>query len=159
MNNGRTMNIAMLLAPDDVVFGLRAADKKQLVHELAKRAGAKLGIAVPVIAEALLEREELGSTGLGKGFALPHARVPGLDRCFGMFARLNRPIDFLAIDEQHVDLVFLLLIPPDAQSEHNAALAAISRRMREPAILDRARQAKDANVLHRLIAGETRGPC
>src|SRR6185312_1617615 len=103
--------------------------------------------------DPLTQREQLGSTGLGKGFALPHARVAGLDRCFGLFARLARPIDFQAIDERPVDLVFLLLIPQDAESEHIAALAAISRRMRDAGLLDRARKAEKANALYRLIVG------
>lgn len=145
------MNIDDLLAPEDVIYGLRVADKAQLVQELAKRAAPRLGIAAPAIASPLLEREQLGSTGLGKGFGLPHARVAGLDRCFGMFARLARPIDFQAIDERPIDLVFLLLIPHDAEGEHVAALAAISRRMRDAGLLDRVRNANGANAVYRLI--------
>lgn len=145
------MNIAALLAPEDVIIGLRAAGKNQLIQELARRAGARLGIDPGAIAAALLERERLGSTGLGKGFALPHARVAGLDRCFGLFARLARAIDFQAIDERPVDLVFLLLIPSAAESEHIAALAAISRRMRDQGVLDRVRKAEDAKAVCQLI--------
>src|SRR5205085_3528076 len=130
------MNIAALLAPEDVIIELRVAEKNQLIQELARRAGARLAIDPGPIATVLLEREQLGSTGLGKGFALPHARVAGLDRCFGMFARLARPIDFQAIDERPVDLVFLLLIPQNAEAAHVAVLAAISRRMRDAALLD-----------------------
>jgi PTS system nitrogen regulatory IIA component len=146
------MKIDELLAPDGVIVGLRVADKGQLVQELAKRAAPQLGIAAPAIATPLLEREQLGSTGLGKGFALPHARVAGLDRCFGLFARLARPVDFQAIDERPVDLVFLLLIPLDAEGAHVAALAAISRRMRDAALLDRVRKAGTADAVYRLIA-------
>ena len=150
------MNIEDLLAPGDVIDALRLPGKAQLVQELAKRAAPRLGIAAPAIASPLLEREQLGSTGLGKGFALPHARVAGLDRCFGMFARLARPIDFQAIDERPVDLVFLLLIPHDAEGEHVAALAAISRRMRDAGLLDRLRKADGGEALHRLIVdGQT----
>lgn len=144
------MKIGELLAPADVIVGLRVADKGQLVQELAKRVAPQLGIGALAIANPLLEREQLGSTGLGKGFALPHARVAGLDRSFGLFARLARPIDFQAIDERPVDLVFLLLIPHDAEGEHVAALAAISRRMRDAALLDRVRKAQ-ADTLYRLI--------
>ncbi len=147
------MKIDELLAPDGVIVGLRVADKGQLVQELAKRAAPQLGIAAPAIATPLLEREQLGSTGLGKGFALPHARVAGLDRCFGLFARLARPVDFQAIDERPVDLVFLLLIPLDAEGAHVAALAAISRRMRDAALLDRVRKAGTADAVYLLIAG------
>lgn len=147
------MKIDELLAPENVIPGLRVADKEQLVRELANRAAPQLGIAAPAIAAPLLEREQLGSTGLGKGFALPHARVAGLDRCFGLFAKLARPIDFQAIDERPVDLVFLLLIPEEAESEHVPALAAISRRMREAGLLDRVRKAEKSNGLYRLIVG------
>ena len=153
-----SMNLAGLLAPEDVVLGLRAADKAQLLQDLARRTGPRLGIEVASIADAVLAREQLGSTGLGKGFALPHARVAGLDRRFGMFVRLARPIDFQAIDERPVDLVFLLLIPLDAESEHIAALAAISRRMRDNAMLERARKTEDAKALYRLIVGDTQAP-
>ena len=146
------MKIDELLAPDGVIVGLRVADKGQLVQELAKRAAPQLGIAAPAIATPLLEREQLGSTGLGKGFALPHARVAGLDRCFGLFARLARPVDFQSIDERPVDLVFLLLIPLDAEGAHVAALAAISRRMRDAALLDRVRKAGTTDAVYRLIA-------
>ena len=146
------MKIDELLAPDGVIVGLRVADKGQLVQELAKRAAPQLGITATAIATPLLEREQLGSTGLGKGFALPHARVAGLDRCFGLFARLARPVDFQAIDERPVDLVFLLLIPLDAEGAHVAALAAISRRMRDAALLDRVRKAGTADAVYRLIA-------
>lgn len=145
------MKIDELLAPDNVIVGLRVADKAQLVQELAKRAAPQLGIPAPAIANPLLEREQLGSTGLGKGFALPHARVAGLDRCFGLFAKLARPIDFQAIDERPVDLVFLLLIPHDAESEHVAALAAISRRMRDAELLELVRKAQSTIALYQLI--------
>lgn len=148
------MSIAALLAPQDVVVGLRAGDKRQLVQELARRAAPRLGLDAPAIADAVLEREQLGSTGLGKGFALPHARVAGLDRCFGMLVRLARPIAFQAIDERPVDVVFLLLIPPDAEGEHIAALAAISRRMRDTGVLDRLRRSEDAKTLYDTIVAE-----
>lgn len=145
------MNITAFLAPEDVILGLRAGAKTQLIQDLARRAGARLARDPTPIAAVLLEREQLGSTGLGKGFALPHARVANLDRCFGLFARLARPIDFQAIDDRSVDLVFLLLIPAAAESEHIAALAAISRRMRDQAVLDRVRKAEGAKTVYQLI--------
>jgi len=147
------MKIADFLAASDVAVGMRASDKRQLLAELARRASGATGIDSATIANVLQARELLGSTGLGKGFALPHARVPGLTRFFGAFARLARPIDFQAIDQAPVDLVFLLLIPADAGSEHVAALASISRRLRNAEVLSLARKAPDAAALYQLLTG------
>ena len=121
------MDLADLIEPDRVVFAARATNKQQLLQDLASRAATLLNLDAQTIFTALQAREELGSTGLGDGFALPHARIEGLDRLFGMFMRLNRPIHFDSIDGNPVDLVFLLLIPPAAGSEHLAALASISQ--------------------------------
>jgi PTS system nitrogen regulatory IIA component len=148
-----TIRLGELLAPDSVIADLRARDKRGLIDGLANRAVKQLGVAAPAIAGPLIEREEMGSTGLGRGFALPHARVSGLDRCFGMFARFARPVEYQAIDELPVDLVFLLLIPPGAGTAHVAALAAISRRMRDPGLPDRLRRS-DTGELYRLIVGQ-----
>ena len=146
------MNISDFLAPADVIVGLRANAKDNVIRDLARRAASATGIDAAVIANALQARERLGSTGLGHGFALPHARIPGLTRFFGAFVRLARPIDFQAIDDAPVDLVFLLLIPADAENEHVAALAAISRRLRNPEVLKGVRKADNATTLHSLIA-------
>ena len=127
-------------------------DKPQLLAELARRSATATGIDVPAILTALQTREQLGSTGLGQGFALPHARIDGLTAFFGLFARLARPIDFQAIDGQPVDLVFLLLIPPNADTEHVAALAAIARPIRDRQFVRELRQAKDAAALHERLA-------
>jgi PTS system nitrogen regulatory IIA component len=113
---GTAMDLADLIEP--VVFAARASNKQQLLQDLASRVATLLNLDGRVIFDALQAREQLGSTGLGAGFALPHARVEGLDRLFGMFTRLNRPIHFDSIDGKPVDLVFLLLIPPTAGSEH-----------------------------------------
>ena len=145
------MVIVDLLAPADVMVGLRANSKENLIRELARRAAAATGVDAAAIANALLSRERLGSTGLGKGFALPHARIAGLTRFFGAFARLARPIDYQAIDDAPVDLVFLLLIPAGAETEHVAALAAISRRLRNTEVLAGVRKAGDAASLHELL--------
>ncbi len=147
------MPLKELLRPEHVVVGLRASDKTQLLAELARRAATALHTEAATILRALLGREELGSTGLGHGFALPHARLDGLTDFFGMFVRLNRPIDFAAIDGQPVDLVFLLLIPPDAGGRHLAALAAIARPLRGIGFVQRLRKAKDATELYALMTG------
>jgi nitrogen PTS system EIIA component len=144
------MDLADLIAPDRVIFA-RATNKQQLLQDLASRSATPLNLDAQTILTALQGREELGSTGLGDGFALPHARVEGLDRFFGMFMRLNRPIHFDSIDGNPVDLVFLLLIPPAAGSEHLAALASISRCLRDKEFAARLRKAPSAAALCSLL--------
>jgi PTS system nitrogen regulatory IIA component len=145
------MEIADFTAPQDVVAQLRVASKAQALRELARRAGAAVGVDEQVIHNALVERERLGSTGIGKKVALPHARIRGLDRIHGLFARLERPIDFDAIDEQPIDLVFLLLAPEDAGKDHLAALARISRLFRDPNTCVRLRKAEDAAAIYAIL--------
>ncbi len=145
------MDLADLIEPDRVIFAARTSNKQQLLQDLASRAAALLNLDSQTIFMALQSREELGSTGLGNGIALPHARIEGLDRLFGMFMRLNRPIHFDSIDDNPVDLVFLLLIPPAAGSEHLAALACISRYLREEKFAARLRKAPSAAVLYSLL--------
>lgn len=145
------MDLVQLISPDRVIFGLRAADKAQLLQELARRAGEYLNIPQKTILDGLVTREKLGSTGLGQGFALPHARIEGVKTLFGMFAKLQRPIAFDAIDENPVDFVFLLLIPLESEADHVAALAAISRRMRDPACAARLRKVDNAAALYALL--------
>jgi nitrogen PTS system EIIA component len=145
------MDLASLVDPSRVVFGARANNKEQLLLDLASRAAASLNLDPKAIFNALRARDELGSTGLGEGFALPHARIEGLDRLFGMFTRLNRPVHFDAIDAKPVDLVFLLLIPPAAGSEHLAALASISRYLRDKEFAAKLRKAPSASALCSLL--------
>src|SRR5471030_764366 len=137
------MEIADFLKPGDVVASVKATDKAKLLRDLAGRAALAAKLGAPTVLDALQMREGLGSTGLGHGIALPHARIEGLRHLFGLFARLERPIDFAAIDDEPVDLVFLLLIPPGAGPEHLAALAAISRRLRDKDVLRQLRSAHD----------------
>jgi PTS system nitrogen regulatory IIA component len=146
------MALGDLIAAENVVVGLRVADKAQLLQELAGRAAGALALDRRAIFDALQARENLGSTGLGKGFALPHARLAGLPAPFVLFARLARAIDFAAIDESRVDLVVLLLSPPDNGNQHLATLAALSRPLREAGFLQRLRQAPDAPAVHALLA-------
>jgi PTS system nitrogen regulatory IIA component len=145
------MDLTDLIDSSRVIFAARATDKEQLLQDLATRAAALLNLDAQTIVNALQLREELGSTGLGNGFALPHARVEGLDRFFGMFARLNRPINFDAIDGKPVDLVFLLLIPPSPGSEHLGVLAAVARQLRDQEFTARLRKAASATVLCNLL--------
>ena len=145
------MRIAYIIGPNHVVVGLRVADKAQLLRELASRAANVLSLDQRVILDALLAREALGSTGLGKGFALPHARLDTLSQFFALFVRLARPIDFAAIDDRPVDLVIMLLTPADGGSQHLATLAALSRPLRDAAFVQRLRQASDAEAVHALL--------
>ena len=126
------MTIDEILAPEAVIHGLRAAGKKNLLEELARRAGRELGIDAGEILGALVRREDLGSTGVGDGVALPHARMEAVARPFGLLARLRDPLDFEAVDDRPVDLVFLLLLPTGDGGEHLNALACVARRLRAP---------------------------
>jgi PTS system nitrogen regulatory IIA component len=145
------MEIGDFTAPNGVTASLRVANKAQAVRELARRAAAAIGLDEPVVHDALVERERLGSTGIGKRVALPHARIRGLDRIRGFFARLERSIDFESIDDQPVDLVFLLLAPENAGKDHLAALARISRLFRDPKVCERLRAAEDATAIYTIL--------
>jgi PTS system nitrogen regulatory IIA component len=147
------MGIADLVAPGRVLTGLRAADKPGVIEALAGRAAAALGLDPAVMCRELLERERLGSTGVGRGTAIPHARLAGIAAPYGLLARLERPVDFEAIDGRPVDLVFLLLSPPGAGAEHLKALAAISRVTRDGATLERLRGARSRDALAAVLMG------
>ncbi len=135
-----------------VVPGLAAPDKAALLAELARRAAVALKLDENGIADALLQRERLGSTGVGGGIAIPHARVPGLAQVFGMFFRLEPAVDFAAIDGAPVDLVFLILTPTESTSAHLACLAAISRRLRDPETVGAVRRAENAKEIYAAVA-------
>jgi PTS system nitrogen regulatory IIA component len=117
------------------------SDKTRLLQELSRRAAASLDWPAERIAAEILKREDLGSTGTGGGVAIPHARIQGLNRSFGILARLNKPIDFEAIDGRPVDLLFLLLLPANPAGEELKALASVARKLREPGCLCRLRSA------------------
>ena len=146
------MKLSELIGPDRVIVDLRASDKAQLLSELARQAASRTGLESGAVLSALAAREALGSTGLGRGFALPHARVAGIERLFGLFVRLSRALDFEAIDGKPVDLVFLLLIPVGAGNEHVAALAAIAREMRDEAVVKQVRKAANAATLYQQLS-------
>lgn len=121
------MALSDLLSADSVLGSLSATNRKQALQIMSEAAAAKLDLDSRVIFDAVMERERLGSTGVGDGVAIPHARLEGLEHVFGLFARLKNPIDFDAIDGRPVDLIFLLLAPEEAGAEHLKALARISR--------------------------------
>ena len=146
------MPLGDLIGPDQVVVGLKVAEKGQLLADLSRRAAAALSLPQSIVLQALLAREQLGSTGLGRGFALPHARLPQLSRVYALLARLARPIDYEAVDEKPVDLVVLLLTPESAANQHLATLAALSRPFREEAFVAQVRKAPDAAGIWKLLA-------
>ena len=147
------MTVGDIILSDQVVVGLRAQDKTHLLQDLADRAAKATSLEPRAVFDALLVRENLGSTGLGKGFALPHARLEALYRRYALFARLARPIDYTAIDGRPVDLVILLLSPADNGGDHLATLAALSRPLRNEQFLQQLRAATDAPAIHRLLLG------
>ena len=149
------MQIGELIAAEGVIAGLRVRDKRQALEELSHRAATALGLDPGAILAPLLAREELGSTGVGKGIAIPHARIAGLSRPFALFAKLERSIDFAAVDDQPVDLVCLLLTPERAGAEHLPALACVSRRLREREVAERLRRAKDDASLYAILTGDS----
>jgi nitrogen PTS system EIIA component len=137
------MEITDFLTPDRVLLDVRVRDKGQLIGEVARQFGRLVPALKPETVEAaLLARERLGSTGLGTGFALPHARIEGLASYLGLFARLAKPVDFDAIDGKPIQLLFVLLIPAETTTSHVAALAAISRRFRDAALVTKLRKAE-----------------
>ena len=146
------MKLSDLLSPADVMIDVRAANKRLLLQELAVKAAAGLGLPVEAIASHLLKREELGSTGIGRGVAIPHARLPDLQRPFGLLAKLKQPVEFDAIDGQPVDIVFALLLPAAIENEALAALALVARTLRSPENLARLRAAKTTSELLAAVA-------
>jgi nitrogen PTS system EIIA component len=150
-------DIADLVTPRGIVAQLRAPTKRQVLQELARRAATMTGIPDRRIYDALAERERLGTTGIGTGVAVPHCRLPELTRLYGMFARLERPVPFEAIDDQPVDLVFLLLAPADAGAEHLKALARVSRLLRDRAMCEKLRGANSTDALYALLTGGAAG--
>jgi PTS system nitrogen regulatory IIA component len=149
------MQIADLLTPRTVIPQLRVTGKKQALQEIARRAAAITGCAERQIYDVLAERERLGSTGIGRGVAVPHGKLPELSRFHGVFARLERAIPFEAIDDQPVDLIFVLLAPADARTEHLTALALVSRLLRDRTICEKLRGTDKADALYALLTDRT----
>jgi len=145
------MDIADLISPASVVANLRVGSKKQALQDLAKRAAETTGLSERAIFEVLLERERLGTTGVGNGIAIPHGKLPGLRQLYGLFARLETPIDFDSVDEQPVDLIFLLLAPEAAGADHLKALARVSRLLRDRAVCEKLRGADQADAMYALL--------
>lgn len=140
-----------LITPDAVLPSLKAGNKKQALQELSRRAAELTGQHERAIFDVLLERERLGTTGVGHGIAIPHGKLPSLNKVYGLFARMERPIPFDSIDEQPVDLVFLLLAPEHAGADHLKALARVSRLLRDQSICEKLRGSDSADAIYALL--------
>ena len=147
------MQLVDFLDFESIRVGLSSGNKRKLLQMLAQMAGARLGFEPTAIVETVAERERLGSTGFGNGVAIPHGKALGLKRIYAMVVRLAEPIDYKAIDGQPVDLVFVLLSPPDAGADHLKALASVSRALRDRAVLAKLRGARSKDALFALLAG------
>jgi PTS system nitrogen regulatory IIA component len=145
------MPLTDLVARDAIIPALKVTGKKQALQELAEKAAELVGQPERAIFEILLQREKLGSTGIGNGIAIPHGKPGNLNRLFGMFARLDRPIDFESLDGQPVDLIFLLLAPASAGADHLKALARIARLLRDPAVAAKLRESRDADAIYAVL--------
>ncbi len=145
------MEIHDLLTSDGVTADLKVTSKKQALQDLAKRAAEISGLQERAVFDVLMERERLGTTGVGNGIAIPHGKLSNLDRLHGFFARLGQPIDFQAIDERPVDLIFVLLAPESAGADHLKALARISRLLRDKGVCDKLRGTDSAEALYAIL--------
>lgn len=146
------MDIKEFLAPADVVIGIRGSSKKQLLEDLCRRAASALKVDADKITADILKREELGSTGMGGGVAIPHARIADVKKPYGLLARLKSAIEFDAIDREPVDLVFLLLLPTAPAGEQLNALALVARTLRDANTVRNVRRATDASGLYAAMA-------
>jgi PTS system nitrogen regulatory IIA component len=146
------MPLTDLVARNAIVPALKVTGKKQALQELSAKAAELTGQSERTIYEILLQREKLGSTGVGSGIAIPHGKLARLDHLFGLFARLDRPIDFEALDGQPVDLVFLLLAPESAGADHLKALARVARLLRDREIANKLRESRDADAIYAVLA-------
>jgi len=149
------MEIAEILIPEGVIPHLKVTSKKQALQELSRRAAEVTGLGQREIFDVLLERERLGTTGMGDGIAIPHGKLPGLDRLYGIFARADRAVEFDAIDDKPVDIIFLLLAPESAGADHLKALARVSRLLRDKGICDKIRGADSVDAIFALLTEAT----
>ncbi len=147
------MQLSEFLDFEAVRIDLSAGNKRQLMSQLAQIAAGRLSITASDVAAAITERERLGSTGFGGGVAIPHGKLAGLDRVYALVVRLAAPIDYKAIDGAPVDLVFMLLSPPDAGADHLKALAAVSRLIRHGGIVEKLRGARSRDAMAAVLLG------
>jgi PTS system nitrogen regulatory IIA component len=140
-----------LVAPNAIIPALKVNGKKQALQEISAKAAELTGLSERAILEILLQREKLGSTAIGNGVAIPHGKLAKLNRVFGLFARLERPVDFDALDGQPVDLIFLILAPEGAGADHLKALARVARLLRDPDVARKLRDSRDAAALYAVL--------
>ncbi|MCC3303744.1 PTS IIA-like nitrogen regulatory protein PtsN [Sneathiella sp. HT1-7] len=148
------MEISDLIQPQTVFADLKATSKKQALQELARRAAVVTGCAERDILDVLIERERLGTTGIGKGIAIPHGKLPGIDKVYGIFAKLSTSVDFDSMDNLPVDLMFLLLAPESSGADHLKALARVSRTLRDKGRCEKLRGSQDADALYAILTEE-----
>ena len=146
------MDLNDLIKVSAVMPALKANSKKQLLQLLAEKAAAVTGLPEREVFDTILQRERLGSTGVGNGIAIPHGKLPGIARITGIFARLETPVDFEALDDQPVDLVFLLLAPEGAGADHLKALSRIARVLRDADTVAKIRGTSDATAIHTFLS-------
>jgi len=146
------MDLSDLVEVSAVMPALKVNSKKQLLQVLSERAAQLTGLSERLVFETILQREKLGSTGVGNGIAIPHGKIPGVKRILGVFARLETPIDFEALDDQPVDLVFLLLAPEGAGADHLKALSRIARALRDADTVAKIRGTTDAAAIHSFLS-------
>jgi PTS system nitrogen regulatory IIA component len=149
------MQISDILSPESVVSNLKVTSKKQALQELSKRIADLAELEDRDVFEILLDREKLGTTGVGNGIAIPHGKLEHLDKLHGLFARLERPVEFESIDERPVDLIFLLLAPESAGADHLKALAQVSRLLRDKSMCEKLRGSDSAEALYALLTDQT----
>ena len=145
------MEISDLTSSKLVVANLKATSKKQVLQDLSRRASDATGLNERAIFDVIMDRERLGSTGVGSGIAIPHGKLPDLDRLHGVFARLEQPVDFQAIDDRPVDLIFLLLAPESAGADHLKALAKVSRVLRDEGTCEKLRGTDTSDALYAIL--------
>lgn len=145
------MSLHDLIDVDAIIPSLKVSTKKQALQEISERASAIADLPAREIYDALLQRERLGSTGVGGGIAIPHGKLPRVPRMLGVFARLEKPIDYEALDGEPVDLIFLLLAPEAAGADHLKALSRVARALRDSSLTARLRATKDASGLYLLL--------
>ncbi|MBU2135874.1 MAG: PTS sugar transporter subunit IIA [Alphaproteobacteria bacterium] len=148
------MQIGDILDRGAIALRVSATDKRQVLAHLAELAARNFGLEASAVLDALSEREQAGSTGIGHGVAVPHAHIEGLDRIRGVFLRVEQPVAFESIDDQPADLIFALLAPPEAGTEHLRALARVSRMLRSIDLREHLRQARTPDALHALLVQE-----
>ena len=149
------MEIADLLTPESVIANLKVSSRKQALHELAKHAADRTGFHERAVFDVLLAREKLGTTGIGNGIAIPHGKLAAVNQPFGLFARLDHPVDFDSVDGVPVDLIFLLLASESAGADHLKALARVSRLLRDYGTCEKLRGTDRAEALYALLTEST----